>query len=140
MDPLPRVVSPAWKFALVGGLLSWPLTIGELWLSGRGGLFLFPAGIVAGYLAGRESARAARAGIGAGVVGMVPAVLRIGPPLSETLAGFAADVSIVYAAFAATVIVSASALFAVVAGGVGGALGGWLAAKTGGAERPSTAD
>ena len=131
---LRRRFDSTWKYGLVGGLVSIPLTIvSSTWTGST--LDQPPTGILvgamlAGYLAANASRRAVNAGVLAGLVGGVPASgwavgglvgLPEGPivvwsnPLSEV-----AFLLLVTAALIA---------FSMAIGAVGGFLGGWLSEK-----------
>lgn len=140
---LPRI-DRAWKFALVGGLLSIPLSVGNYWLSGMGSSFsghmvLF-GGVLAGYLAQRAGKSAKNVGFVAGVVGGLPGYVFIFPALVRTGSDFAAAWSSVAAATAVMVF---SGVFVVSASGfvglLGGALGGWLFERFDGRRQRSAA-
>lgn len=125
-----------WKYALIGGLTSVPLTFGLYWLSGMGSEFsmnmVFFGGVLAGYLAKRNSAQARSAGIRAGVIGGLPIVVWA----LATLLGISDGSMMVWSAplpeavfliFVGLVLLGISAI----AGVLGGILGGWLSKKIG---------
>lgn len=78
IGPLPLRVTATWKYALIGGLISLPFTIGLYWLSGMGSEFslniVFFGGILAGYLASTAATETVASSVGfrAGVVGGLP--------------------------------------------------------------------
>lgn len=132
----------AWKYALVGGLVSVPIAAGEYWLSGAGDTFpmtfVLVGGVVAGALARRRFAHPGRAGAGAGAVGGLAALGWILPALLDTAADFAAAWStpvagVLIAAAFGLVVLWLSALV----GLLGGAIGGWLTTKLGGRRAPA---
>lgn len=127
----------AWKYALVGGLVSVPIAAGEYWLSGAGDTFpmtfVLVGGVVAGVLARRRFAHPGRAGAGAGVIGGLMALGWLLSALLDTAADFAAAWStpvagVLIAAVFGLVVLWISALV----GLLGGAVGGWLTSKLGG--------
>lgn len=125
-------INPTWTFALVGGLVSMPLTIGHYWLSGMGSDFstsmIFVGGLLSGYLAERHSAAAVTAGTGAGVVGGLPGYVGMYPAMVETATSFATAWSspvagAVLMGLIGLIVVCVAAL----PGFLGGIVGGWLA-------------
>lgn len=123
-----------WKYALLGGLISIPLVLGDYWLSGMGNYFsinmVFFGGLLAGFLAQRSSANAGRAAIGAGIVGGLPGYLWILPAMVRTGSSFATAWS---SPIAATVLMVLGGVMLIgisaLAGLLGGIVGGWLAKK-----------
>lgn len=131
---LRRRFDSSWKYGLVGGLVSIPLTIiSSTWV---GTMLNQPAtgillgAMLAGYLAASASRQAANAGVLAGLVGGVPASvwavgwlvgLPDGPivvwsnPLSELLF--------------LLLVTAALIAFSVGVGAVGGIFGGWFSKK-----------
>lgn len=77
-DSLERHVSSTWKYALVGGIISIPLTVGLHWLSGTGNELSLNmvalGGLIAGFLGNRKETDAdgSAAGLRAGIVGVLP--------------------------------------------------------------------
>lgn len=127
----PRQSREAWKYGLIGGVASIPLTIGLYWLSGMGNEFsssmVFFGGILAGYLAKRSSTEAGSAGIRGGVVGGLPGLAWILPALSDTAAGFdgvwsSPLLASVFVVSFGLVVLAISGLV----GLIGGKIGGWL--------------
>lgn len=123
-----------WKYALLGGLISIPLVLGDYWLSGMGDYFsinmVFFGGLLAGFLAQRSTADGRRAAIGAGIVGGLPGYLWILPAMVRTGSSFATAWSSPIAAsvlmiLGGVMVIGISAL----AGLLGGIVGGWLAKK-----------
>lgn len=136
-DPSDGRLTPAWRYGIVGGLASIPLTAGLHWLGAANELSLnmvFVGGLVAGYLAavGTEQVRAAPVGIRTGLVGSLPVIWLVldtflftgsvrGPVWFQT---FGAGVVLL----SATVV---AVLISVVVGVLGAKVGGWLATKLG---------
>lgn len=138
--------SATWRYALLGGIASIPLTLAAYWLSGTGSEFslnmVFFGGLVAGYLARRGSAAVDgdAVGIRAGVIGGVPAVAWMASRTLPTAVDVSGTLPFRVGAVAVTGVLAA---FAVVLGALVGLLGakvgGWLAKKLGGG-RPPVAD
>lgn len=125
-------VPQTWPYALLGGLVSMPLTIGQYWLSGLGNTFpmemILVGGLLAGYLATKNATNGVRAGIGAGVIGGLPGYVWILPSILETATSFSQAWSsplgaIVLLSFSLPAIIG----LAVLPGWIGGHVGGWLA-------------
>jgi hypothetical protein len=131
-------LTPAWRYGLVGGLASIPLTAGLYWLSETANELslnmVVVGGLIAGYLAavGAEQVRAAPVGVRTGLVGSLPAIWLVldmflftgsvrGPVWFQT---FGAGVVLL----SATVV---AVLISVVVGVLGAKVGGWLATKLG---------
>mgnify|MGYP000173936998 CR=1 FL=1 len=121
-----------WKYALLGGLISIPLVIGDYWLSGMGHYFsfnmVFFGGLLAGFLAKRDAANASKAAIGAGILGGLPGYIWIFPAMVRTWRSFATSwsspiVATLVMTLAGVMMIGASAL----GGFLGGLVGGWLA-------------
>lgn len=129
-----RYVSPTWKCALIGGIVSLPLTAGLYWLSGMGNELsfnmVFVGGLLAGFLAKTRitDADAVTAGLRAGLVGAAPVlwiltnVLEAATALSGPL-WFRSVALVVVVGTIAVVLFGLSAL----AGLLGAKVGGWLA-------------
>jgi hypothetical protein len=139
MPEIPRLTpkNGLWRYAVVGGLASLPLSIVYHWWSGMGNHFstlpILLGGLLAGSLAHTNSRKPAKAGIGAGIIGGVPAYVFILPPMARTATEVATAWSsplgaVVVVAFSAPAIVVIAAL----PGWIGGFVGGWLAEKVGG--------
>jgi hypothetical protein len=128
-------LTPAWRYGLVGGLASVPLTVGLYWLSDTANELslnmVFVGGLVAGYLValGAERVGATPVGIRTGVVGSIPGLWFVldtylftttvrGPPWFGT-------VGLGVIVFVGTVLIS------IVAGVLGAKVGAWLATKLG---------
>lgn len=127
----------AWKYALVGGLASVPVAVGEYWLSGAGDTFpmtsVLVGGGVAGILARRRFVHAGRAGAGAGVVGGLVTLGWFLSALLDTATDFAAAWSTPVAGVLIAVVFGLVVLWlSALVGLIGGAIGGWLTTKFGG--------
>jgi NhaP-type Na+/H+ or K+/H+ antiporter len=123
-------VPETWRYALVGGIVSIPLSLGLYWYSGMGTDFSFNmvvvGGLFAGYLAERNSVDARPAGLRAGLIGALPGLVWILPRIAGDVA---AEWSLLpIAAFLCLFTVIAFGIGAV-AGVIGGAVGGWLFKK-----------
>lgn len=131
-----RYVSQTWKCALIGGLVSLPVTISLYWLSGMGNELsfntVFVGGLLAGFLAKTRitDADGASAGLRAGIVG--------GAPTLWILAGvFEAATALsgpLWFRSVALVIVIGTILmfllgFSALVGFLGAKVGGWLAER-----------
>ncbi|WP_277555660.1 DUF5518 domain-containing protein [Halobaculum limi] len=139
-------LSATWTYALVGGVVSMPLTVGAYWLSGMGSNFsvnlIVVGGLVAGVLAERHDGpdvNAVSAGLRAGIVGGLPGYVWFWSSIREIGTSFATAWSspvagAVLMAVAAGFVVAISAL----PGLIGGAIGGWLVERF--TERPAGAD
>jgi hypothetical protein len=143
--PLPAV-SNTWKYALIGGLVSLPLTIWSHWSRWQSGIgdefslnMVFVGGLVAGYLVTRAPIETPQRSVGfrAGVIGALPglwldvnlihAAINWGSPLwfrIVAVVGLGGAVSIILLAFGGLV------------GAIGAKIGGWLARKTGANRTP----
>jgi hypothetical protein len=134
--------TPAWRYGLVGGLTSIPLTAGLYWLGAANELSLnmvFVGGLVAGYLAavGTEQVRAAPVGVRTGLVGSLPAIWLV---LDAFLVAGTVRGPVWFRTFGTGVILISATVVAVlisiVVGVLGAKVGGWLATKLG--HRPTT--
>ncbi|GAB7121265.1 DUF5518 domain-containing protein [Natrinema sp. JCM 9743] len=139
MPPFYKKINEILKCALVGGLISIPLTIvyniyhtsGESFTLG----LVFFGGIVSGYLANETSLRASMAGFYAGLIGSLPAyILGISDITTSTTN---TSSSIVLALFT---ILFTMVIFAMggITGSIGGLFGGWLTKKFGKTGRSGT--
>jgi|AntDeeMinimDraft_4_1070355.scaffolds.fasta_scaffold00429_25 hypothetical protein len=127
-DVLPK--GKTWKYALIGGLFSIPLSLSNYWISGLGSEFstsmVFFGGFLAGYLAKKNSANPARAGVGAGVVGGLPGYIWILPAMIQTATAWSSPMArAVLMVFMGIAVITIAAL----PGLIGGFVGGWLAKK-----------
>jgi hypothetical protein len=134
---LAGLLAPTWRYALVGGVVSMPLSLGLYWYTGMGNDFslnmVVVGGLLAGYLAKRGSADAKSAGLRAGLVGALPGLVWIFPATVTTARSLAAAWSVPPAAAVLVVVFGGIVLgIGALAGLVGGAVGGWLAGKVGG--------
>ncbi|MFA9516610.1 DUF5518 domain-containing protein [Halopenitus sp. H-Gu1] len=131
IDFLQRRVSATWQCALIGGIISLPLTIGLYWLSGMGNELslnmVFVGGLIAGFLAKTRviDANGAAAGLRAGIVGAAPGLWF----LVDVFEAFTVVSGPLWFRSAALVLVIGT--IAVVLFGLG-ALVGFLGAKVGG--------
>ncbi|MEF8781550.1 MAG: DUF5518 domain-containing protein [Haloarculaceae archaeon] len=84
--PSPLRITETWRYGLVGGLVSIPLTGGLYWLSGAGNELSFNmvvlGGVLAGYLA-PPAVDSTAAGIRAGVIGSLPGLWLLGHVLAD---------------------------------------------------------
>jgi len=141
MSPLPlqRLRSSTWRYALLGGLASLPVTLALNWqdLSGvqdASGVVL--AALAVGYLAKRRALESTQVGLRAGAIGalpmlwsvvdLVPFVLGLAQP------GWFTAVQLALLTVTALVLVGFTALL----GGLAGLVGGWLAERRGHPRRP----
>jgi NhaP-type Na+/H+ or K+/H+ antiporter len=131
-------VPDTWRYALVGGVVSIPLSLGLYWYSGMGNDFSFNmvvvGGLLAGYLAERNAADAKPAGLRAGLVGSLPGLAWILPRIARNVAAEWSPLPI--AVFLCLFTLIAFGIGAV-AGVIGGAVGGWLFEKVE-SRRPAT--
>lgn len=133
-----------WRYGLLGGVLSFPLTLVGYWQSGSE-LSLFPVllgGILAGYLAGRATGTSHGVGYRAGAIGGLPGLLFLGdlPGAMAALGGpewFVAAgtaLGILFACTALAVVIGLSALV----GELGARIGGRLATRSDDRRPPAT--
>ena len=84
-------VAETWQYALVGGVVSIPLSLGLYWYSGMGSDFslnmIVVGGLLAGYLAKRNSVDAKPAGLRAGLIGALPGLAWMLPQIARTTPG-----------------------------------------------------
>jgi hypothetical protein len=136
VDRLPK----AWRYALLGGLLTLPFTTlsyartgEELTLS-----MVFWGGLLAGYLAKRRGLAGKSTGIRAGAVGGLPALWMVGDMvgflIGLTQPEWIRAVQLVVLVLSLAFIIGLSAFI----GGLGGQLGGWLAERGGHPRNPVT--
>ncbi|WP_372912569.1 DUF5518 domain-containing protein [Salinigranum sp.] len=124
---LASVRTGTWRYALVGGVVSIPLTIGLNWYAGTPSHFslnmVVVGGLVAGYLAKRDAVEAKLAGVRAGLVGAAPGLVWfLRGIISRMDTALSAEVAVVAAVGVGVVVLGIGAI----AGLVGGAVGGWL--------------
>ncbi|WP_380676870.1 DUF5518 domain-containing protein [Salinigranum sp. GCM10025319] len=132
-------LTPTWRYALVGGIVSMPLSLGLYWYSGMGTDFslnmVFVGGLLAGYLAKRGSVDAKSAGLRAGVIGALPGLVWIFPGILTTARTLTDSFP---PTMAVSVVVFSGMVLGIgaLAGLIGGAIGGWLVEKLGGTRTP----
>ncbi|MFC6903893.1 DUF5518 domain-containing protein [Halalkalicoccus tibetensis] len=118
----------ALRYAIIGGLVSIPLSLGHHWWSGMGNTFstlpIFFGGLLAGYLAQKNTQKPATAGVGAGLIGGLPGYIFMLPSMVQTVTASSPGTVLVLAFFI-PVILAVAAL----PGWIGGLVGGWLAKK-----------
>ncbi|WP_233553846.1 DUF5518 domain-containing protein [Halococcus sp. IIIV-5B] len=131
---LRRRFDSSWKYGLIGGLVSIPLTImSSTWAGStldQPGTGVLLGAMLAGYLAANASRRAANAGILAGLVGGVPAALwavgwLVGLPEGPIVVWSNPLSEILFLLLVTATLIA----FSVGVGAVGGLLGGWLSKK-----------
>lgn len=126
---LPGVVPRTWRYALVGGVVSIPLTVALYWYTGMGNHFslnmVTVGGFVAGYLAKRDAAAAKPAGTRAGLVGALPGLGWFFLGVVERGDALSSQVAVISVVFVGVAVVCIGA----VAGYLGGAVGGWAFGK-----------
>jgi hypothetical protein len=83
-------VPETWRYALIGGIISIPLSLGLYWSSCMGNDFslnmVAVGGLLSGYLAKRNSVDAKPAGIRAGLIGALPGLAWILPQIARKVA------------------------------------------------------
>jgi len=118
------------QYAVLGGLFSIPLIVGSNWLIGVENHFstttLVFGGLLAGYLAKGNDADVTIAGAGAGVIGGLPGYIWILPQMIRTATAWPSTVATVGLLVFMTIVVVGIAMLT---GGIGGFVGGWIAAK-----------
>jgi hypothetical protein len=131
----PRNATQTWKYALIGGLASIPLTAGLHWLSGiENDMFvnmIIFGGLLAGFLAEVRQIDGKSVGFRAGVVGGLPILWFVFEALRFVVTGPAGPIRFRIGAVVMIVGFTIASLF--LSGGVGfvGAkIGRWLAKKT----------
>ncbi|WP_254831331.1 DUF5518 domain-containing protein [Haloglomus salinum] len=136
-DPGAPRLTPAWRYGLVGGLASIPLTAVH-WLSETANELslnmVFVGGLVAGYLAavGAEQVRAAPVGVRTGLVGCLPGVwLALDTFLFGGSVGGPAWFQMLGTGMLVVSFIVFAVLVSIVIGVLGAKVGGWLAAKLG---------
>jgi hypothetical protein len=140
-------ISETWKYALIGGLLSLPLTIGLYWQSGMSDELslnmVFIGGVLAGYLARSAATRTdvATAGVRAGLVGSLPGLWFVATLLeaaiwwSSPLWFRVVAVSVLLFGFTSMLLVVSGLV-----GLLGAKVGGWVVVKTGAERTPPVGD
>jgi hypothetical protein len=134
--------SPTWRYALLAGVASFPLTLALNWQDPSGvwdvsGVAL--AALAAGYLAKRHGLESTSVGFRTGAIGSLPVLWSI-PDVITYVLGLAQPtwvtvLSVVMLAVFAPLVLG----FAAAIGALSGRLGGWLAAKSGHPRQPVNA-
>lgn len=132
-----------WRYALIGGILSIPLTGGVYWLSGMGDTFslnmVFVGGLGAGYLAKTQPTQVKPTAVGlrAGAIGSLPTlwVLRDIMTAAQALTGPIWFRTVAQAGAVLTITGVLIALAAIV-GALGAQVGAWLARTLGHSPSP----
>lgn len=132
----PGSLSRTWQYALVGGVVSMPLTLAAYWSSGANDHFslnmVVVGGLIAGFLARRYAADVGAAGLRAGVIGGLAGYVWIAPTILTTAESFADAWSFAPATGLLFVVFSAVDLgIAAIAGLLGGVVGAWICRKVG---------
>ena len=129
----PRLTD-TWRYALIGGLGSIPLTLGLYWLSGMGNELslnmVLVGGLVAGFLAKREDVDIGSVGLRAGVIGVLPGLWLL---FDTAMAAVGVAEPIQLQAIAIVLMVGVSVVILLVggiAGIIGAKIGAWLATKS----------
>ncbi len=142
--PLPRELSPTWRYALLGGLVSIPFTVASYWQTGDEMSLsaAFFAALLTGYLAKRRGLESSPVGARTGLVGALPVVLILYDVLAFAAAGLGGPawfrvVGFLGVGLFGVVFLALGAGISVLAGWAGGRIGGWVAERTGGRRRPS---
>lgn len=133
-----------WRYGLLGGVLSLPLTLVGYWQSGSE-LSLFPVllgGVLAGYLAGRARGTSHGVGYRVGAIGGLPGLLFLAD-LPDAMAALGGPEWFVAAGTVLGVVFVCAALFVVVGfsalvGELGARIGGWLATRSDDPRPPAT--
>jgi hypothetical protein len=123
-------VPETWRYALVGGVVSIPLSLRLYWYTGMGTDFSFNmvtvGGLLAGYLAKRNSVDAKPAGLRAGLISALPGLAWILPRIARNVA---AEWSLLPIAVFPCLFTLIAFGIGAVAGVIGGPVGGWLFKK-----------
>ena len=126
-------VSETWRYALLGGVGSIPVTLFLYWLSGLGSELslnmVLVGGLVAGYLSKRGSADAKSAGFRAGMIGGLPGVWFL-YDRAAAFVGIAEPLPL--QAMAVAMLIGLTGFVLVIsgiAGLIGAKVGAWLATK-----------
>lgn len=138
-----RGTEETWRCALVGGIVSIPLTVGLYWLSGMGSELslnmAFVGGVLAGYLAASRTADTdgLGAGLRAGAIGALPGLWLVVDAVLFTGTG-TSPLWFRVVGGGTVILLFTTALFVLgaVAGVLGGAVGRWLAELSGRRARP----
>ena len=133
---LHRRLSQTWTDALIGGLASIPLTLGNYWLFGSREYFslnmVFFGGVLAGYLAKRHSVSVGAASVRAGLIGGIPALAWVDVVFVDYLRDVAASWAITPAIVIGIMVCSFLLALSGLSGRLGGFVGSWLATTFGG--------
>jgi cell shape-determining protein MreD len=130
-------VSERWTYALIGGIVSVPFTIGLYWLSGTGSEFslnmVFFGGILAGYLASAPSPETDCTSVGfrAGAIGGLPGLWLLVDLVEAAIVWSPLWFRIVVVSMLTIVFTTLLLGLSGLVGLLGGKVGGWLATKTG---------
>lgn len=143
IGPLHLQLTPTWKYALIGGASSLPITIALYWQSGMGSEFslnmVFFGGLFAGYLtSGAETElNTSSVGLRAGVVGGLPGLWLV-VDFFDTAIAWPNPLWFRIAAVSMITVGVTTLLFvfAGLVGLIGAKVGGWLAKKTGAQRTP----
>ena len=135
-------LSPTWRYSLLAGLASIPVTLALNWQNPGGvwdasGIAL--CALAVGYLAKRRGLESTPVGLRTGAIGAIPVLYSVTDVVPYILdlvqpAWFTA-VQLVLVALTMPVLVGVSA----VVGALSGRLGGWLAERRGHRQGPATA-
>lgn len=125
--------TPTYVYALVGGVTGIVVVTVHNLLVGAEAYYSLSGtvagSVLAGFLARRGSGSFKRAGMGAGVVGTLPAFAWLSDYLRGWVAGFASEGGPVLATVVLGSVLLFTGVWGAVTGAFGGFLGGWLAGK-----------
>jgi len=133
-------------YALLGGVVSMPVTVVLYWSSGGGSEFVLDAvllaGLLAGFLAARRGVDADAVGVRAGVVGGVPGVVWLLPKVLDLAAGLSGPtwfeaVGVALVVGTTVGLIALVFAFSALLGLVGARVGGW-ATRRAGLSKPAT--
>jgi hypothetical protein len=126
--------TPTYVYALFGGVVGMVAVTAHNLVAGAESQYslwgVFVGSGLAGFLAANGSRRAKRAGIGAGLLGVVPAFVWLSDFLPGWVRTSASEGGPVLAVIFFTFVVLAVATIATLIGVFGGSFGGWLAEMT----------
>lgn len=133
-----RKLTDTWRYALIGGVASIPLTVGFYWLSGTGNELslnmIFFGGLLAGNLARTAPTEidSTAVGLRAGIVGSLPAVWLLGDLLwdAATMSG-PVWFRVVGVGFIMTTATVFTVVLAALVGLLGAKVDSWLAKRYG---------
>jgi hypothetical protein len=124
--------TPTYVYALIGGVTGIVVVIvhnlvvgGEAYYSLNGTII---GSILAGFLARRGSGSFKKAGMGAGVIGTLPAFAWLSDTLRESVISFISE-GPVFAAVIFCILVLAVVMWTAAIGAFGGFFGSWIAGK-----------